>query len=316
MTTIPQKMMPDDKHIQYIVEDDIDFFNELRLIQQSITHKNNPTVNNEPSKPIPESVTDKTQTCLITNEPLTQLHVTLGCKHSFNYVPLYNEVKMQKCAKNVMDMIKCRPNEFRCPFCRKLTQTVLTYYPELEETCPILYGVNTTDTQYKITKTCQYIKYVYIDGAKMYCNFEGDTLTVSQVDNQYYCYTHKHMIEQKHNAVLKHKLRLEKNKKAKEEKEEKAQQQLAQKEKLKAEKLAKQNASNTNVAQNLLESISGVNEVVLSNATVEDNEPKCTQILKTGLFKGDPCNRAIFKYNMCKRHYNLSNAKLLPVTEL
>ena len=313
MTTNPTKNLSDGKHIQYIVEDDIDFFNELRLIQQTITHKNNPTVDNVLPKPTTESVTDKDKTCLITNEPLSQFYVTLGCNHSFNYVPLYNEVKMQKCAKNVMDMIKCRPNEFRCPFCRKLTQTILTYYPELEETCPILYGVNTIDTQYKIIKTCQYIKYVYTDRTKMYCNFEGDSLMVSQVDNQYYCYTHKHIIEQQHNAVLKHKLRLEKNKKAKEEK---AQQQLALKEKLKAEKLAKQQTPNTNVAQNLLESISGVNEVVLSNTTIEDNEPKCTQILKTGLFKGDPCNRVIFKYNMCKRHYNLSNAKLLPVTEV
>lgn len=225
---------------------------------------------------------------------------------------------MQKCSKNVMDIIKCSPHQARCPFCRKMNQTILPYYSELEDKCPILYGVNTIDTQYKIEKTCQYVKYVYTDGTKMYCNYSGESLFVTNIDNQYYCYTHKHMVEQKHTALLKHKLRLEKNKKAKEDK---AEQQLALKEKLKAEKLAKQIASNTNVAQNLLESISGINEIVTNanppkpvGGTAE--QPLCTQILKTGLFKGDPCNRAIFKYNMCKRHYNLSNAKLLPVTEV
>jgi hypothetical protein len=319
MTTTSQSNLPPGKRVQYLIEDDIDFFNELRVIQQSISsnrkteHDANVKQSTQKEETTEETKEEK-KTCLITNDPLTQYYVTLDCKHSFNYEPLYNEVKMQKYTKNVMDMIKCSHHEFRCPFCRKTNPNVLTYYPELDDKCPILYGVNTLDTQYKIIYTCQYVKYIYTDGTKMYCNYSGDNLCVSKMDNQHYCYTHKHMIEQQHIAALKHKERLEKAKKAKEEK---MQQQLALKEKQQAAKIAKQSALKTKVAQDLLASIDGINEVVSSNQPEDaaSDPPLCEQILKTGLFKGDPCNRPIFKHNMCKRHYNLSNAKLLPSTE-
>lgn len=322
MTSTPQTNLPPGKRVQYLIEDDIDFFNELRLIQQTIStnRKTEPDANvTHPAKEETKEeakvetkveAKEEKKTCLITNDPLTQYYVTLDCKHSFNYEPLYNEVKMQKYTKNVMDMIKCSHNELRCPFCRKTNPNVLTYYPELDDKCPILYGVNTLDTQYKLIYTCQYVKYIYTDGTKMYCNYSGDNLCFSKLDNQHYCYTHNHMIVQQHSAILKHKERLEKAKKAKEEK---MQQQLALKEKQQAAKIAKQTALKTKVAQDLLASIDGINEVVSSNQT--EDAPLCEQILKTGLFKGDPCNRPIFKHNMCKRHYNLSNAKLLPSTE-
>ena len=34
--------------------------------------------------------------CLITNEPLEKIHITLKCKHKFNYQPLINEIIKQK----------------------------------------------------------------------------------------------------------------------------------------------------------------------------------------------------------------------------
>lgn len=326
MATNPNTTSPEGKRVQYLIEDDIDFFNELRLMKQTFTNK---TVT---ATLAPEQYEQKEHTkeeklkeekvggvCLITNEPLTQFYVTLNCNHSFNYEPLYNEVKMQRNVKNFSGFLRCNILQLQCPFCRKINTCTLPYYSELDDKCPILYGVNTIDERYKIIKTCEYVKYIYTDGHKVFCNFVGDSLVLSKIDNKHYCYTHNHMVEQQHNSLLKHKERLEKAKKAKEEKQ---QQQLALKEKQKADKLAKQNASKTNVAQslaqNLLESISGTNEVVLTPTSSDSAppEPLCKQILKSGLFKGDPCNKAIFKYNMCKRHYKLSNAKLLPATEV
>lgn len=317
MATNPNTILPEGKKVQYMIEDDIDFFNELRLIKNAITNTSATATLAPDQGERKESPAEDAGSgvCLITNEPLTQFYVTLHCKHTFNYEPLYNEVKMQRNVKNISGILRCNILQLQCPFCRKINNDTLPYYSELDEKCPMLYGVNTIDAKYHIIKTCEYVKYIFTDGHKVICNFSGDTLVVSKIDNKHYCYTHNHMVEQQHNSLLKHKERLEKAKKAKEEKQ---QQQLALKEKQKADKLAKQSASKTNVAQILLESISGVNEVVLTTTSTDDAppEPLCEQILKTGLFKGDPCNRTIFKNNMCKRHYNLSNAKLLPAIEV
>ena len=58
----------------YIIEDDIDFYKEL-----NISSKN-----------------DFSDTCLISNEPLTKNSITLPCNHTFNYLPLYKEICKQK----------------------------------------------------------------------------------------------------------------------------------------------------------------------------------------------------------------------------
>lgn len=69
--------------------------------------------------------------CLITLEPLEEYHIKLNCGHTFNYEPLFNEVKFQKnyFHKQVIQMERIRPNHIRCPYCRHITPKLLPLHP-------------------------------------------------------------------------------------------------------------------------------------------------------------------------------------------
>lgn len=113
------------KSAKYLVEGGINFFDEL----------NKPEADkNASSTPVP--------VCLITDEPLTDLSVSLSCGHSFNYVPLYKEVYLQKTGKNYLEISKLSANELKCPYCRKIQRGLLTFHESLETICPKVYGVN------------------------------------------------------------------------------------------------------------------------------------------------------------------------------
>ena len=59
--------------MNYIVEDNFDFYSEL----------------NDPVEKINQA---DSSMCMISHELLTYNSITLACSHSFNYVPLYNEL--------------------------------------------------------------------------------------------------------------------------------------------------------------------------------------------------------------------------------
>ena len=65
--------------MKYIIEGDIDFYSELN---------NSGDINNIIS--LSENV------CLISKEGLNDNFITLPCKHTFNYIPLYKEIILQK----------------------------------------------------------------------------------------------------------------------------------------------------------------------------------------------------------------------------
>lgn len=68
--------------------------------------------------------------CLITKEKLHPNHITLSCKHKFNYVPLYNEVISQKNKQNNMyEITKLSSNQIKCPYCRIITNKLLPHIP-------------------------------------------------------------------------------------------------------------------------------------------------------------------------------------------
>jgi hypothetical protein len=68
--------------------------------------------------------------CLITKEKLHPNHITLNCKHKFNYVPLYNEVVGQKNKQsNVYEVTKLSSNQIKCPYCRIITNKLLPHIP-------------------------------------------------------------------------------------------------------------------------------------------------------------------------------------------
>ena len=88
--------------MNYIVEDNFDFFSELKDLSK------NPNVEIMPSEKI----------CMISHEPLTYNAITLACKHSFNYMPIYNEL----CLHNIKNCIYC-------PYCRIKTDKLLPFIP-------------------------------------------------------------------------------------------------------------------------------------------------------------------------------------------
>jgi len=56
--------------------------------------------------------------CLISKEPIIE-NITLPCHHSFEYIYLYEEIKVQK---------QRHKNYFKCPYCRSSYFETIPYY--------------------------------------------------------------------------------------------------------------------------------------------------------------------------------------------
>jgi hypothetical protein len=116
---------------KYNIEGDIDFFSELYK-----------SLDIEESE---EKTDEDNNLCLISNKPLDDKCVKLICGHSFNYIPLYLDIKNHKQKYNNMEGTSGRlaANEIRCPYCRKKQTGLLPYYEDLGLTQ--LHGVNYID---------------------------------------------------------------------------------------------------------------------------------------------------------------------------
>ena len=68
----------------------------------------------------------KDETCLITGEKLKDNHLTLECKHKFNYDSIFNEVVSQK-KPTQLETTRLKKNQIKCPYCRKVQSGVLPY---------------------------------------------------------------------------------------------------------------------------------------------------------------------------------------------
>lgn len=73
------------------------------------------------------NVENKLQTCLISDEPLNDTKITLACNHSFNYYPLFKEIKIQKTHYNNLETQRLTKNEIKCPYCRNTQKGILPY---------------------------------------------------------------------------------------------------------------------------------------------------------------------------------------------
>jgi hypothetical protein len=69
--------------MKYNIEGDIDFYSELSADTESSVQSDN--------------------ICLITHEQLLDNHVKMTCGHTFNYIPLYNDVLNHKTKFNNME---------------------------------------------------------------------------------------------------------------------------------------------------------------------------------------------------------------------
>ena len=93
--------------MNYIIEGDIDFWNEL----------------NDDSDD-----KDKIEKCLLTNSPLSRNYITLPCDHKFNYKPLYNEIIHSKNYQKY-NKFPLKSYQIRCPYCRTKHNKLLPWIP-------------------------------------------------------------------------------------------------------------------------------------------------------------------------------------------
>jgi hypothetical protein len=279
---------------KYKIEGNIDFFEELYK-----------SLDNE------ENLDEDTNTCLITNQLLTDKFIQLQCGHKFNYVPLFLDIKNHKQKFNALEGNSTRldNNEIRCPYCRNKHSGVLPYYEEFGYAK--INGVNHYDPSVKgyqgySYKQCEYLSLnlnydpsgnlqmetnknntgnvkffvCYASGSKI--NIENSELNN---DSKCYCYKHKNIVIKSHNKKI--------SEKAKEEAKAKKllEKQLAKEEKAKAKELKKKNKN-----------------VIISVASKDDEASVgCTEILKSGLNKGKPCGCNIIIDNLCNRHFKIKN---------
>lgn len=149
--------------------------------------------------------------CLISNDILTDNHIKLECGHTFNYLPLYNEVFNQK-TKKLLDNRNLKINQIKCPYCRKIIDNLLPYY----SIYPIekIYGVNAPEKHSMIINKCQYIKKGNIPCDKpafkinnIYCcNLHTEMSYISTQTNS--DYPHEKYIEHKKLKVIELKEKL------------------------------------------------------------------------------------------------------------
>jgi hypothetical protein len=280
---------------KYKIEGNIDFFEELYK-----------SLDNE------ENLDEDTNTCLITNQLLTDKFIQLQCGHKFNYVPLFLDIKNHKQKFNALEGNSTRldNNEIRCPYCRNKHSGVLPYYEEFGYAK--INGVNHYDPSVKgyqgySYKQCEYLSLnpnydpsgnlqmetnknntgnvkffvCYASGSKI--NIENSELNN---DNKCYCYKHKNIVIKAHNKKISEKEKEEaKAKKLLEKQLAKEEKAKAKEEKEKAKELKKKNKN-----------------VIVGVETVG-----CIEILKSGLNKGKPCGCNIIIDNLCNRHFKIKH---------
>lgn len=274
-----------------------------------------------------EDDTKNQNLCLITNEPLTENYVTLECKHKFNYLPLFNDIKNHKKKFNSLETNLLKNNQIRCPYCRNKQNNLLPYYEHMGAIMKVI-GVNVLPEPppgYQ-TGICCFFE----------SNYCSSNVMVLDLNNQTYCNSHFYLAKKK---CIKDKIKKDKMdakqkikedvKKAKEEEKQKAKEekQKEKEEKLKLNEDAKKGLKNS-VPKKKIKTINATINATIDatiNATIDtsnkENEntiislPTCSQMIKTGLNKGHQCKCKIYLLTMCKRHYNLFISKAHIISE-
>jgi len=275
----------------YIIEGNINFYEELyksidNIVDDSLEGEEN-------------------NTCLISGEKLIEHFVKLKCGHSFNYLPLYNDIVNHKKKFNFKESGKSflSKNQIRCPYCRSVQDGLLPFYPL--KNVKQMYGVTENDFEKDHSYYCEY-KTInelfnkdlpedkihnnpYISCSNFHNNkvFEQDYITKC---DKYYCIKHC-------NVLLKQKIKEEKEKiKAEKEKAKMELKKIVLEAKMEMKK---------KVLESKMKNVSDEN-IVLSHENIKGG---CQEILKTGLKKGTICGLQLFSICQCKRHFNLKNKK-------
>lgn len=106
-----------------------------------------------------DGVDDSDNICLLTKEPLDDIHIVLNCGHKFNYVPLYKEVVIQKTSAGMTtngyyNSCLLRTNELKCPYCRRVQDKLLPFLSY--ENVKKLRGVNAPESLCMKVRVCEY----------------------------------------------------------------------------------------------------------------------------------------------------------------
>ena len=301
---------------KYNIEGGLDFYAELYKSLDINEDENEDDNNNNNNK------------CLISNELLTNNHVTMKCGHKFNYIPLYNDLLNHKQKFNNMEgSNKLQINQLRCPYCRKKQNELLPYYEELglkkingvnffdptakqhyhhsyhnSEKCKFqMQNPNYDETKLESVTNKKYFQCgsYYATTIQIY-NPQNPSQPITYNDENHYCYCHKKLMIKQYKAEEKQKAKeLEKAAKQKIKEEAKAAKDL-EKQKLKEEK------QKTKELAKLMKK-KPVENIVLGPSDVNIEQNGCIQILKTGPNKGKPCGCKITSENLCGRHFKLVN---------
>ena len=149
----------------YILEDNFNFYEELNK-----------------SDDIDEKNEDKY--CLLSKKPLDKNSITLECNHSFNYAPLYREIKNQKYNNNSLEITRLKINQIKCPYCRSVSNKLLPHV-KVNDEISYTYGVNSPNIFCMINHSCIYC-FKSGKNKNNVCNKPAVF-----VENNYYCNAHK-----------------------------------------------------------------------------------------------------------------------------
>jgi len=279
------------------VEDNLNFYEELKkqleeskneivsnqiIIKETITNDtitNDKYIDNNESKDVVIFEDDQySGKCLITNEKLTKGYVTLLCNHSFNYIPLYNDLIHHKKSLNLETQV-LKTNEIRCPYCRNKQSLLLPYYEcmGVQKINGINYikkvGTFVGECQYSELKSaillsdCDDIKSKLLnESSNEICS---NIVSILKEDEKCYCSFHKKKAKLIYYRRKKYEEKIKLLKKKSEE------------------KLKKEQEKQTH----------------LQNVVIDMN--LCNVILVSGKNKGLQCSQKSYINQICKRHYNL-----------
>jgi hypothetical protein len=180
--------------MNYIIEEDIDFFAELNKIYLNSSENNNNNSNSE------------NNICLLSHLPLDKNHITLPCNHSFNYIDLYNEIILKKKKYNSYDYENLLEYQIKCPYCRVIHNNLLPYIPlkNVEKVNGVNFPPKYVFNKYK--SFCSYeFKSGKMKGEK--CKNQAYNLDANNSNNDkcLYCPTHQKLIEKKQETLEKKK---------------------------------------------------------------------------------------------------------------